>query len=202
MDPARRQKLLLGAAALAAAGYGFYTYVYGPRAEEVTLLETHLSSLQAQNTTARALAAGASGDVERRLGAYRDQLHAVEGLIPSSEELPDLLDAISTEAQRTGVEISLIQPVGATEEQYYTKRVYDMAVIGTYHQVGAFLTRVASLPRIVTPMNLVVAPKDAPTGPGQPAPGADLDKTRLEARFSVETYVIPAATPAPAGNAD
>ena len=43
---------------------------------------------------------------------YREQLIQVEGLIPSSEELPDLLDAISVEGQRTGVELVLIQPIG------------------------------------------------------------------------------------------
>jgi type IV pilus assembly protein PilO len=86
------------------------------------------------------------------------------------------------------VELTLIQPVGATEEQYYTRRVYDMAVTGGYHQIGEFLTRVASLPRIVTPTNLTVAPRaDAPTG-APPRPGAPAE---LEARFSVETYVIP-----------
>jgi Tfp pilus assembly protein PilO len=83
------------------------------------------------------------------------------------------------------VDISLIQPTGATQEQYYTRRTYDMAVVGNYHQVGAFLTRVGSLQRIVTPMNVVLTPRAAPTalGPGEPP--------KLEARFSIETYVIP-----------
>jgi type IV pilus assembly protein PilO len=112
----------------------------------------------------------------------------VEGLIPSSEELPDLLDAISAEAQRTNVEIALIQPSGATQEAYYTRRAYDMAVVGRYHDVGDFLTRVASLPRIVTPLNLTLAPSGATAGSAAPA---DADAVRVEARFSIETYVIP-----------
>jgi len=118
----------------------------------------------------------------------------VEGLIPSNEELPDLLDAISAEASRAGVEISLIQPTGATEERYYTRRVYAMAVLGRYHDIGEFLTRVASLPRIVTPVDLTVGPQ----GP-QPQQGRRGDEVAedgppaLEARFSIETYVIPSA---------
>jgi type IV pilus assembly protein PilO len=123
-------------------------------------------------------------DPEARLARFREQLVTVETLIPSSEELPDLLDAISAEARATGVEISLIQPVGAEEEEYYTRRVYDMAALGSYHRITAFLTRVASLPRIVTPINLTLAPRSA-------REQDDEDEMRLEARFSVETYVVP-----------
>lgn len=190
LDAELKKKLLLGAALLLLAAYGFYSYLYTPRAAEVSVLETRLASLQAQNATARSLAQGASsGQVEQRLAQYRDQLRAVEGLIPSSEELPDLLDAISAQAQRTGVDISLIQPSGATQEQYYTRRTYDMAVIGTYHQIGQFLTQVGSLQRIVTPMNLVLTPRAAASG-GTAAPAAGAPP-QLEARFTIETYVIP-----------
>jgi type IV pilus assembly protein PilO len=187
LDPQTRRNLLLGAAVLALVSYGFYSYVYSPRVTEVDALRTRLEELQTRNSSARALTRGVGDDPEGVLAAYRRQLESVEGLIPSGEELPDLLDAISMEAQRSGVEISLIQPSGATEEQYYTRRVYDMAVLGRYHDIGEFLTRVASLPRIVTPKNLVLAP--APATGAQPASAAE--PVRLEARFSVETYVIP-----------
>jgi len=181
-----RNKLIIAALAVVGGGYLFYTYLYTPKSDEVAALETRLANLEIQNGTARALAGTASTtDVERRLAGYRDQLKAVEGLIPSSEELPDLLDAISAQAQRTGVEISLIQPAGATQEQYYTRRTYDMAVVGSYHAIGAFLSRVGSLQRIVTPLNVVVStrPAAAPLAPGE--------SPKLEARFSIETYVIP-----------
>lgn len=182
LNPQQRQKLLLGAALVLGLAYLFYSYVYTPKQAELAELETRLESLETQNRAARAVAqTSGTAEVERRLALYRDQLHSVEALIPSSEEVPDLLDAISAEAQRTGVEVTLIQPVGATEEAYYTRRVYDVAVLGSYHAVGDFLTRIASLPRIVTPLdlNLAVHKGDSPDR-----------EARLEARFSIETYVI------------
>jgi Tfp pilus assembly protein PilO len=186
LSPDLRNKLLIGALALFGGAYVFYAYLYSPKAHEVAAMETRVANLEMQNTTARGLTAGAStGDVERRLAGYKDQLRAVEGLIPSTEELPDLLDAISAQAQQSGVDISLIQPTGATQEQYYTKRTYDMAVVGSYHAIGAFLTRVGSLQRIVTPLNVVLTARPAPAGLG---PG---EAPKLEARFSIETYVIP-----------
>ena len=188
LDPQQRKQLLYGGVIVALMAFGFYDRLYTPRKEQIAELETRLETLNTVNTRSRAITRGAEGEVDQQLALYRQQLELAEGLIPSNEELPNLLDAISAEATRTGVDLTLIQPVGATEEQYYTRRVYDMAVVGQYHQIGEFLTRVASLPRIVTPTNLTLAPRagtPAEQQPGQVAPAS------LEARFSIETYVIP-----------
>jgi type IV pilus assembly protein PilO len=189
LEGPQRKQLLYGGLLLALVAFGFYDRVYGPRKTQIAGLETHLEQLEAVNTRSRAITRGAEGAMDQQLALYRQQLELAEGLIPSDEEVPSLLDAISAEATRTGVELTLIQPVGATEEAYYTRRVYDMAVVGQYHQVAEFLTRVASLSRIVTPTNLTLSPKAVP----QAAPGAaaQAGPTLLEARFSIETYVIP-----------
>jgi type IV pilus assembly protein PilO len=194
LDPQTRKQLMAGVGLLALAAFGFYDRLYTPRKTEIAALETRLETLKNVNTRSRAIARGAEGEMDQQLALYRQQLELAEGLIPSDEELPNLLDAISAEAQRTGVELTLIQPVSATEEAYYTRRVYDMAVVGRYHQIGEFLARVGSLPRIVTPTNLTVAPVEATPAGGRRPPrprDAPVGPVDLEARFSVETYVIP-----------
>jgi Tfp pilus assembly protein PilO len=178
-----RQMILLGILLFGGLGYLGFTYAYQPKAEEIAGLEARLEGLQDQNRTARILTEGdGEGDAERKLASYRSQLAQVEGLIPSSEELPDLLDAISTEAQRTGVDLALIQPTGAVAEEFYTRRTYDLAVLGSYHQIGEFLTRIGSLRRIVTPTNLNVMVRNETSRTGDP---------QLEARLAIETYVLP-----------
>jgi len=195
LDPKTRKNLIYGAVLLVAVAGFFYMQVYTPRVEANRALEEDLARIQASNSRARGLTRGATSP-EEALELFRRQLAVVEGLIPSSEELPDLLDAISAEAQRSGVSISLIQPVSATAERYYTRRVYDMAVLGEYHAIGEFLTRVASLPRVVTPTDLRLG---VPVRQGPPAPVAGDAPPELEARFSIETYVIPSA---PVGDAN
>jgi type IV pilus assembly protein PilO len=192
LEPKQRNQLLYAAAVLALLAFGFYDRLYSPRKAQIAELETRLEKLNTVNARSRAITRGARGEVDQQLALYRQQLEVAEGLIPSSEELPNLLDAIAAEATRTGVELTLLQPVGATEETYYTRRVYDMAVVGEYHQIGEFLSRVASLPRIVTPTNLTLAPRQGPAAGRQAgdAPAAD-GPVPLEARFSIETYVIP-----------
>lgn len=187
LDPQQRKNLMAGGVVLALLAFGFYDRLYTPRSERISKLEKRIEQLETVNSRSRALTRGAEGQIDQQLALYRQQLELAEGLIPSAEEVPNLLDAVSAEAQRAGVQIHLIQPVSATEEEYFTRRVYDMAVSGGYHQIGEFLTRVASLPRIVTPTNLTLAPADEREGPG----GAAARTVELEARFSIETYVIP-----------
>jgi type IV pilus assembly protein PilO len=184
MDSSDRNKyLLLAIVVVGALGYFGHQYVYLPKSQEIAVMESRLNALQAQNRSARMLVDGeGQTEVERKLAAYRDQLQSVEGLIPLSEEVPELLDAISIEAQRTGVELSLIQPTGAVAEEYYTRRTYSLGVIGSYHQIGDFLTRIASLPRIVTPSALSLQARGEETRTGEP---------KLEAKFTIETYVLP-----------
>jgi type IV pilus assembly protein PilO len=182
-DPARRQKVLLGLLVNMLLGYAVHEYLYHPGSLEVTSREERLDVLRLQNQTARALTQGAGvADVEQQLAMHREQLVVVEGLIPLSEEVPDLLDAISSEAQRSGAELTLLQPTGAVDEGYYTRRTYDLAVVGSYHDIGYFLSRIASLPRIITPTALQLTLRQA----GESGPDE-----RLEARFSIETYVLP-----------
>jgi type IV pilus assembly protein PilO len=182
-DPIKRQRVLLGVMVNLLLGYAVHDYVYMPAATEVTAREERLEVLRLQNHTARALTQGAGvQDVEQQLAMHREQLVVVEGLIPLSEEVPDLLDAISAEAQRSQVELILLQPTGAVDEGFYTRRTYDLAVVGSYHDVGHFLSRIGSLPRIITPTSLQLTMR-AGTEPGRDEP--------LEARFSIETYVLP-----------
>jgi Tfp pilus assembly protein PilO len=182
-DSATRQKVLLAVMLIGGLGYVTYEYLHTPRATEVAALEERLESLQLKNQAARALTHGEGvADVERQLAMYREQLIAVEGLIPLSEEVPDLLDAISAEAQRTGIDLTLLQPTGATDEGFYTRRTYDLAVVGAYHDIGYFLGRIGSLPRIITPIGLNLQPRQDVGRDGS---------ARVEARFSIETYVLP-----------
>jgi Tfp pilus assembly protein PilO len=65
-----------------------------------------------------------------------------------------------------------------------------MAVIGEYHGVARFLTRVASLSRIVTPVEVDVQLF------GQPQRFPAMESPVL-ATFRIETYVLPDPAAAP-----
>lgn len=181
-DPVQRNALLVGVL-IAAGVYAFWTYYYTPQKEEIGRLETRLERLETQNRRARVMATQGREQLEQRLAVYERHIAKLEDLIPQDEEVPELLDAISLEARRADVELASMRPEPAQEGQFYTQRSYSLGVIGMYHDVGRFLTAVASLPRIITPVDVGVEP-------GPPAQGPEATGPRVVAQFRIRTYVV------------
>jgi type IV pilus assembly protein PilO len=181
--------LMVGIASLAIL-YGVYEYWYSPRVEEVTTLTGRLTNLQDRNRTAQVTAARGGADLEARVAAYERHVARLEELIPRGEEVPALLTSLNQEARRNGVAVVETTPLQAEPGQYYTRRSYDLAVVGPYHGVGRFITGVASLPRIVTPLDMEIV---AETG-GEIEPASDAGFP-VRARFRIETYVLDGRAP-------
>lgn len=182
-EPYKRNGLLLVIVALAGA-YVFYDYWYAPETEAVQELEERLETLESQNRRAQVVAARGEDELEERLIAYERHVNRLEELIPESEELPSLVNAWAIEARNAPVDLARIRPEPAREQEHYTMQSYELAVVGDYHGVGRYLTALASLPRMVRPVDVEVRPFNgqAPMD-GLAAP--------VEAHFRVETYVIP-----------
>ncbi len=182
-DPTQRNALLIILGCLAAV-YLFYDFWYRPQVEEIETLEVRLQNLEDQNRTAQVVAARGGEELEERLALYERQIERLEELIPRSEEVPALLNSMAQEARRTGVELGSMRPEPAQQGPFYTMQSYELGVIGDYHNVGQFLTSIASLPRIITPVDLELDPYTGTT----PIEGA---QAPVQARFRIETYVIP-----------
>jgi type IV pilus assembly protein PilO len=199
-DPKKRQQVLILTGVLVLLGaYLYYQYYYTPMVESVDRLGLRLETLQAQNDRAKRIAQRFGTDLQDKVKLYERQLAALEDLIPKGQEVPELLNAIATQAQLSRVDLSRIRPASVDKGAYYTKYVYELAVIGEYHEVGRYLARIASLPRIIKPANLNVS-----RAPPQ-ARKAD-SVAPVQATFLIETFVMgelaPLGTPAPAASSD
>lgn len=69
--------------------------------------------------------------------------------LPSKTEIPDLIVDISQTALATGIVNELFQPLPETPREFYAEKPISLRMIGSYHQFGAFVSGVASLPRVV-----------------------------------------------------
>ena len=185
-DPKQRNALLI-AIVLLALIYPFYSFWYKGKREEVANMQQRLETLEGQNRRAQVLAARGGGDLEERMALYERQVGKLEELIPAAEEVPVLLDDMSVRARQDGVEMTRLLPEPAEESVYYNKTSYEVAVSGDYHSVGRFLSDVASLSRIVNPVELELAPHP------QPQLFPEIEAPIL-ATFRIETYVLPNRT--------
>jgi type IV pilus assembly protein PilO len=155
--------------------------------ERIVAVRDTISRLEAATDSAKKeLARGSVADVRKRLESYRSNLMLLRRLVPERNEVPNLLDDISTRSKIRGVTLSQVvpQPVepGPAPFDTYT---YNMSVIGRYDQIGQFMADVASLQRIIVPYNLSVAAANAQSAKAL----GDSTGALLEARFQIRTYV-------------
>ncbi|WP_419570246.1 type 4a pilus biogenesis protein PilO [Rheinheimera sp.] len=91
------------------------------------------------------------------LPLYQQQMQQMEQMLagllqqlPSSRETPGMLDDITFAGTSVGLSFVRIHWMPEIEKEFYTELPIQIEVLGTYHQVGLFVSAVAALPRIVT----------------------------------------------------
>jgi type IV pilus assembly protein PilO len=157
------------------------------REAHVVAMQDTLHAVQAQTDSAkRELAKGTAEDLRRELDNHRASLALLRQMVPELNEVPNLLDAISTRAKIRGVNLAQVVPLpeqaGPAPFNTYT---YNMSVLGHYDEIGEFLADIASLPRIIVPQGVTMAP--APMNSAKVL--GDTTGALLEAKFQIRTFV-------------
>ena len=188
----RGQIMLLLILFAATGGSFFWSKVHDPQVARINATRVEIDTLQAIVAKAKAdLASGTAEDLRRKVSEYRAAVALMRRLVPERNEVPSLIDDISTKSKVRGVNIGQIQPLAVEQGAPFDTYRYRVAVYGHFDQVGEFLADVASLPRIVVPQDLILRPATQQT---QKLLGDTLGAL-LEAQFSIRTYVKSAAPP-------
>lgn len=184
----RREQTLVAIAVLSIAMLAAFVYfVHNPRRTELDAVAAHVDSLEAANKQAsRDVAQGSLDRLRNEANEYAASLKVMRQLVPTGNEVPALLDDISTAARRVGLDLAGVEPMPVLPGEQFDTYRYKMSVIGGYHAVGHFLSNVGGLSRIVAPVTLEM----------KPHPAADKSKRRpkkgeslLDADFQIQTYV-------------
>ena len=185
-SPTQRNWMLGGIAALALI-YPFATYFMAPKHEANDLVRDRVETLDLQNIQADVIVMRGGADLEARMALYERHVARLEELIPAQEEVPALVDDIQSRARVSNVEVVGLDPEPTEPAGPYNRTGYQMSVVGEYHEVARFLSEIASLPRIVTPVQLEM---QTYSGASQ---RADM-VSPVQASFRIETYVLLAPT--------
>jgi type IV pilus assembly protein PilO len=175
-------------------GVGLGGYALSARKDKIVAIQDTIGKLQAATDSAkRELAHGTVEDLRKRLDVYRGSLALLRRLVPERNEVPNLLDDISSRGKIRGVTLSQVVPLPVENGPApFDTYKYNMSVIGHYDQIGQFLADVASLQRIIVPYDLRL---DQANTNAAKALG-DTTGALLEAKFQVRTFV---KSPAPEG---
>ncbi len=170
----------------------YWVYVYSPKRETLASTEIRVDSLEAKNNAARKeMATGSVEKVKGEALKFEKDLDVMRQLVPTGNEVPALLEQVSTAARRVGLDIATVEPEAVVEGDQFDTYRYKLAVSGGYHAVGEFLTNVGSLTRIVAPVNVSLA-----NTANRNQKGA---RDALDAKFEVQTYVSKTAPRARGG---
>lgn len=151
----REQLLLLVCMMSVGAIFAYWMYRYQPQATAFATTQGQIDRLVQVNQRAKAeLAKGNVNDLKRQLAEYQQNLELVRTLVPQGNEVPALLEQVSTSARRVGLDISSVNPQPVIQGEQYDTYRYDVAVVGGYHELGTFLANIGNLTRIVLPVNL------------------------------------------------
>ncbi len=80
----------------------------------------------------------------------------LEKQLPSKAEMDALLSDINQAGIGRGLQFELFRPGQTNLKEYYAELPIAVKVSGRYHDLGAFTSDIANLPRIVTLNNLVI----------------------------------------------
>ncbi|MBJ6980307.1 MULTISPECIES: type 4a pilus biogenesis protein PilO [unclassified Luteimonas] len=155
------------------------------KGEQLKGLERTESDLRAEFETKQGRAANLE-PLKLQLAQMEQQLQQMLRQLPSRTEMPDLIVDISQTALATGIQNELFQPGPETPKEFYAEKPIALRMVGSYHQFGAFVSGVASLPRVVimTMHDIQLRPRG---GDKDPRAGIRPDSP-LELAGTVKTY--------------
>ncbi len=143
---AKSTAMLLAAALAMAAGY---PWLLAPGRERLALAQLEEAELRRayQRNAARfaALSAYQGGD-ETPEPAVTELLRQ----LPREVEIPGLLDDITAAAKGHGLVVRSLDLKPEQAAGFFAELPMEITVEGGFHEIGAFVSRVAGLPRIVT----------------------------------------------------
>ncbi|HEV8380471.1 MAG TPA: type 4a pilus biogenesis protein PilO [Gemmatimonadales bacterium] len=190
----RSQIMLLLILMAGAGGYFFWTKKHTPDVEHINASNQESDSLERIIQRAQAdMKRGTLEDLRRRVEEYQGSLELMRRLVPERNEVPTLIDDISTKAKVRGITLGKIQPLTPEPGSPFDTYRYRLEVYGHYDQIGEYLADVASLPRIVVPQDVILT---SATPAVQKLLG-DTAGALLLAEFSIRTFVKSAAPPPP-----
>lgn len=181
----RDQKLVIVAVLAIGLAAVYQQLVWTPKNDELHAIAVRLDTLDSLNRVAKLeVAKGTASKFKAEADAYSRELTVLRGLVPTENEVPGLVESVSSAARRVGLELSDVQPDGVVNGDQFDTYKYKVGVTGPYHEVAEFLTNVGSLPRIVAPINLSIAPT-ARVGELK----AKKNEQLLDAHLQIQTYV-------------
>jgi len=163
----------------------------GPETAQLSDERAHLASIQGDVARASATAAQLP-ELQRQVHAYEVQLEQTTAVLPDEKDPEDVLRNLHEVASDSQIALATFKPGTITTKAQYSEWPISIQMDGSYHDLGRFFARIASMSRLMSISDLQVKTQTKQNS-----------RTTVTASCTATTFVIrkdfPPQSPAPAG---
>lgn len=134
-----------------------YVFIVKAQTEELARIQATEQSLR-KEFEQKAFEAANLEALRAQMEEMNQMFGALVSQLPSDTEVPGLLEDITAIGSSNGLEFNSIELQEETVQEFYVELPIDILVTGTYHDLGAFVSGIAGLPRIVTLHDFEITP--------------------------------------------
>lgn len=152
----------------------------------VTNLQSELAKTQAregvlkQDFESKYFEAAHLDSYRRQQIEMEERFETILRQLPSDTEIPGLIEDITLVGLKNGLAFASIDLQPELQREFYIEKPIQIVVSGTYHDLGAFVSDVADLSRIVTLHDFSIVPEGR-----RAAGGAQQDESTGVLRMSI-----------------
>ena len=147
------QKIAILAVVIVLFAALFYSFVFGPRLEEISKLGDSVEIAQNERNKKQLQAANLPR-LQRELSDLDAKLKQAVAQLPNKKEMADLLSSISNKAQESGLDVLLFRPRAESYQDFYAEVPVDITVKGTFHKSINFFDELGRLNRLINIDNI------------------------------------------------
>lgn len=152
--PVKAGMIIILSVLLVGAGYWF---LVKSKYEQHTLLQNEERTLKMKFERKQHQASNLQA-YQVQMQKMQDRFGTMLKQLPTENEMPGLLEDISRTGIASGLVFELFAPKSEIKHDFYIELPISIEVVGNYHQLAVFISRVAQMGRIVTLHDFTIEP--------------------------------------------
>lgn len=160
-----RTQITVFAVLAALATGGAWQVVLSPEQVRVDASRDRLTVLEAEVLGAQGIAIRLP-QAQREVRALEASLRETEAVIPEEKDPQDVLRNLHELASDSLLDIASFKPKAIVAKAQHSEWPIEVGLEGTYHDLGRFFDRIASMARLISVSDLQIKTRTKPTGRG------------------------------------
>ena len=146
-------KLIVLVVMVVGIAIGYYAFIGIPEQDVILAVNTEIGTLTKTRDKDAAIAEHLD-EYKATVTRLSEDLERAKALLPNDREIDALLKQVANLGKKVGLEFTLFRPEPDIARDFYAEVPVDISIIGDYHTVALFFSKVGQLHRIVNIQNV------------------------------------------------